>query len=202
MSSMYLNTTICKRAADAVQGRVQGWRRNHPPGATTLSHHLVERVLQLRFFWVFRAEEEEAFTTAQGWAGPGWADLILTYLFFSRESQYLASSSGDLLDDWAILVTALLLMKRPHAWGGANTHTQGQKVCSDSSFRLLFRSPTLSRAATKPASLLKADMTSALYFLWTSRVVCTYTLGSWKEKVDELSREAALDLCPAEAGLR
>lgn len=37
------------------------------------------------------------------------------HLFLSSESQYLASSSGDLLDDCAILVTALLLMKRPHA---------------------------------------------------------------------------------------
>lgn len=38
--------------------------------------------------------------------------------------------------------------------------------------------PTLSRAATKPASLLNADMTRALYFLWTSSTVCTYILGS------------------------
>ncbi len=39
-----------------------------------------------------------------------------THLFLSRESQYLASSSGDLLEDWTIFVTALLLMKRPQAW--------------------------------------------------------------------------------------
>lgn len=37
---------------------------------------------------------------------------------------------------------------------------------------------TLSSAATKPASLLKADMTKALYFLWTSSTVCTYIFGS------------------------
>lgn len=37
------------------------------------------------------------------------------HLFFSKESQYLASSSGDLLDDCAILVTALLLMNLPQA---------------------------------------------------------------------------------------
>lgn len=48
---------------------------------------------------------------AAAWAAWRWR----THLFFSRESQYLASSSGDLLEDWAILVTALLLMKRPHA---------------------------------------------------------------------------------------
>lgn len=83
------------------------------------------------------------------------------HLFLSSESQYLASSSGDLLDDCAILVTALLLMKRPHA---------------------------LSSAATKPASLLKADMTKALYFLCTSSVVCTYTLGSWTQRRTEQRR--------------
>lgn len=105
-------------------------------------------------------------------------------LFFSKESQYLASSSGDLLDDWAILVTALLLMNRPHAC----EQRDRPRLESDPRviFSLVWRTEvlilTLSSAATKPASLLKADMTKALYFLWTSRVVWTYTLGSWKRR--------------------
>ena len=37
-------------------------------------------------------------------------------LFLRSESQYLASSSGDLLEEFAILVTALLLMNLPQAW--------------------------------------------------------------------------------------
>lgn len=41
------------------------------------------------------------------------------HLFFSKESQYLARSSGDLLEDCAILVTALLLMNLPQAWRAA-----------------------------------------------------------------------------------
>uniref|UniRef100_A0A0E9RCJ8 Uncharacterized protein n=1 Tax=Anguilla anguilla TaxID=7936 RepID=A0A0E9RCJ8_ANGAN len=41
---------------------------------------------------------------------PSSASSGFLELFFSRESQYLASSSGDLLEDCAILVTALLLM--------------------------------------------------------------------------------------------
>ena len=71
---------------------------------------------------------------------------MTTDLFLRSRSQYLASSSGDLLEELAIFVTALTLMKRPHA---------------------------LSKAATKPASLLKATSTKALYFLWTSSMVCT-----------------------------
>lgn len=52
----------------------------------------------------------------------------VSHLFFSKESQYLASSSGDLLDDWAILVTALLLMNRPHACKKTNeTDQTGRK---------------------------------------------------------------------------
>lgn len=71
--------------------------------------------------------------------------------FFSSRSQYLASSSGDLLLALAAFVTALAFMKRPQA---------------------------LSSAATKPLSLLKATRTRALYFLCTSRMVLTYTFGS------------------------
>ncbi|EZA46901.1 hypothetical protein X777_00729, partial [Ooceraea biroi] len=67
-------------------------------------------------------------------------------LFFSKRSQYLASSSGDLLLLFAALVTELLLMNRPQA---------------------------LSRAATKPLSLLNATSTRALYFLCTSKIVFT-----------------------------
>ena len=47
----------------------------------------------------------------------------VTDLFFSRESQYRARSSGDLLDDWTILVTALLFMNRPHACRASHTQT-------------------------------------------------------------------------------
>lgn len=98
-----------------------------------------------------------------------------THLFFSRESQYLASSSGDLLEDWAILVTALLLMKRPHACTQKERPRRQNRARRGGGLRAPpgGGAPTLSRAATNPASLLKADMTSALYFLWTSRVVCT-----------------------------
>ena len=72
---------------------------------------------------------------------------MTTDLFLRSRSQYLASSSGDLLEAiLAIFVTALTLVKRPHA---------------------------LSKAATKPASLLKATSTKALYLLWTSSMVCT-----------------------------
>lgn len=90
-----------------------------------------------------------------------------------------------MLDDWAILVTALLLMKRPHACGGHARTRARQDTCFVSGFRVWFGTPTLSRAATKPASLLKADMTKALYFLCTSRVVCTYTFGSCKDNEHE-----------------
>ena len=38
------------------------------------------------------------------------------YLFFNNRSQYLASNSGDLLDELASLVTALLLINLPQAW--------------------------------------------------------------------------------------
>lgn len=51
------------------------------------------------------------------------------YLFFNKESQYRASSSGDLLDDWAILVTALLFMKRPQACVIEKT-VKGKVSCS------------------------------------------------------------------------
>jgi len=37
------------------------------------------------------------------------------YLFFSNRSQYLASSSGDLLEELASFVTALLLINLPQA---------------------------------------------------------------------------------------
>lgn len=116
-------------------------------------------------------------------------------LFFSKESQYLASSSGDLLDDWAILVTALLLMNRPHAC----EQTDRPRLQSDPRviFSLVWRTEvlilTLSSAATKPASLLKADMTKALYFLWTSRVVWTYTLGSWKRRTHLLDQRVLVN---------
>ncbi|KYM87444.1 hypothetical protein ALC56_12084, partial [Trachymyrmex septentrionalis] len=67
-------------------------------------------------------------------------------LFLSSRSQYLANSSGDLLLLFAALVTELLLINRPQA---------------------------LSRAATKPLSLLNATSTKALYFLCTSKIVFT-----------------------------
>lgn len=55
----------------------------------------------------------------------------------------------------AHLVTELELMKRPQA---------------------------LSKAATKPESLLNAVNTRALYFLCTSSIVFTYIFGSWRRK--------------------
>uniref|UniRef100_A0A6B0UPJ9 Putative secreted protein n=1 Tax=Ixodes ricinus TaxID=34613 RepID=A0A6B0UPJ9_IXORI len=67
-------------------------------------------------------------------------------------SQYLARSSGDLLEELASLVMALLLMNLPQA---------------------------LSREATKPTSLPKAVSTRALYFRCTWSRVHTYSLGSW-----------------------
>lgn len=85
-------------------------------------------------------------------------------------------------------MTALLLMKRPHAC--EETTSRGQRgggVGTKPGPGRGQGSPTLSSAATKPASLLKADMTKALYFLWTSRVVCTYTLGSWGTKKHSFS---------------
>jgi len=52
------------------------------------------------------------------------------HLFFSKESQYLARSSGDLLEDCAIFVTALLLNRdttaaQPFTFTshGMSTHT-------------------------------------------------------------------------------
>lgn len=51
---MYLNTTICKRA---VQGGVRGGAIQQQ--LQKLSHHLVERVLQFRLFWVFGAGDKE-----------------------------------------------------------------------------------------------------------------------------------------------
>ena len=77
---------------------------------------------------------------------------FLTFLL-SRWSQYLASSSGDLLLASPRLVTELLLMNFPQA---------------------------LSREATNPLSLVNAVNTRLLYFRWTSRIVLTYNLGSCK----------------------
>ena len=78
-------------------------------------------------------------------------------LFFKRWSQYLARSSGDLLLVFALRVTELLLMNLPQA---------------------------LSREATKPLSLEKAVNTRALYFLCTSKMVLTYSCGSWNKKIN------------------
>ena len=41
--------------------------------------------------------------------------IVPAYLFLSNRSQYRANSSGDLLEELAILVTELLLMNLPHA---------------------------------------------------------------------------------------
>ena len=40
---------------------------------------------------------------------------LSTYLFFNKRSQYLASNSGDLLEELASFVTALLLINLPQA---------------------------------------------------------------------------------------
>lgn len=66
--------------------------------------------------------------------------------FRSNKSQYLASSSGLLLVLLLAIVTAFVFMNLPQA---------------------------LSSAATKPLSFLNDVNTSALYFLWTSKMVWT-----------------------------
>merc|ERR1712214_121175 len=75
--------------------------------------------------------------------------------FFKRISQYLANNSGDLLFWFDLRVTQFVLMNLPQA---------------------------LSRAATKPLSLLKAVKTRALYLRCTSKIVLTYNLGSCNVK--------------------
>ncbi|CAN7945338.1 unnamed protein product, partial [Ixodes pacificus] len=69
-------------------------------------------------------------------------------------SQYLARSSGDLLEELASLVMALLLMNLPQA-------------CIER------------QSATKPTSLPKAVSTRALYLRCTWSRVHTYSFGSW-----------------------
>ena len=78
--------------------------------------------------------------------------------FLRRRSQYLERSSSDLLDWAASRVTALLM-------------------------NLLW---DLLREATK-LLLLKVVSASAWYFLWTSSVQDTYSLGSFKASVPSFS---------------
>lgn len=121
----------------------------------------------------------------------------MSYLFFSKESQYRASSSGDLLDDWAIFVTALLFINRPQAYKSQKTvkFLGSETLRIENGYRASTHILTLSSAATKPASLLNADMTKALYFLWTSSTVCTYIFGSCNKK-RLLSPSSKIELFP------
>lgn len=122
------------------------------------------------------------------WTGRG-PDSPLLQQRVAVSGQQLGRLAGRLSHpgDGVVVDEATARLRRTHTYTRAQA---GQERCLDSSLRLRLASPTLSRAATKPASLLKADMTRALYFLCTSRVVCTYTLGSCKHKAAELLWEA------------
>lgn len=71
------------------------------------SHHLIERVLQFCLLWVFRAAKENEHTHFCSFIPFSCECSGFRFkkhdraadLFFSKESQYRASSSGDLLDD-------------------------------------------------------------------------------------------------------
>lgn len=80
------------------------------------------------------------------------ASSVFLELFFNKRSQYQARNSGGFQDDWAILVTALLDMKRPQA---------------------------LSSGARKPVLLLITNMTRLLYFFMNIRYSLYIHFGWW-----------------------
>ena len=91
-------------------------------------------------------------------------------LFFRRESQCLANSSGDLVELEAATVTALLLTKRPQAFTNIKYNYNNNY--------LWWVYDTLSRETRNPCSPPNDSCTKLLYFLWPSNSAFTYTLGS------------------------
>lgn len=157
----------------------------YPSGTVPLKFTYLEAGIII-FSWIvkfcfrqhnLRLQRLNSFKTKETWSN---TLSLRTYLFFSKESQYRASSSGDLLDDWAIFVTALLFINRPQAYKSQKTvkFWETKHWIEIRAHHMPLHVLTLSSAATKPASLLNADMTKALYFLWTSSTVCTYIFGS------------------------